>query len=60
MGLKLADGCDSADTAQLQAMLQSCNPFVQIFMHVKDIVTTQDVNLCFMALSLCGSHHVLG
>lgn len=30
-------------------MLQQCNPFVQLFKHVKEIVTTQDVNLCFMA-----------
>ena len=31
------------------AMLQQCNPFVQVFKQVKEIVTTQDVNLCFLA-----------
>lgn len=49
MGMKVADGCDSAVMASLQAMLHSCNPYVQQFKQMKDVVQTQDVNLCFMA-----------
>ena len=35
--------------AQLQTMLQQCNPYVQLFKQAKEVVTTQDVNLPFIA-----------
>ena len=49
MAMRVADSCNSGIMAQLQTMLQQYNPFVQMFKQVKEIVTMQDVNLCFMA-----------
>ena len=45
MGMKVADRCDSEVMASLQAMLHRCNPYVQQFKQMKDVVQTQDVNL---------------
>ena len=56
MAMRVADNCDAGIADQLQTMLQECNPFVQMFKQVKEIVTTQDVNLCFMAKMVRPSH----
>lgn len=48
MAMKVAEGCDAGVMAELQDMLRACNPYVQMFKHVKEVVKTQDVNLCFV------------
>ena len=47
--MRVANTCDAAIMAQLQAMLLQCNPFVRAFKQVNERVTTENVNMCFMA-----------